>query len=120
MGTRESIDGGDEPVASPWQGLDVARAIGGVAENLAKAGDGGVNAMLEIDENVARPELLTDFLARDELGRALEQHEEDLEGLLLHADAGTTLAEFTGADVRLKNPESDKAWPQRARALHAE
>src|ERR1700732_4490876 len=98
MGSRESIDGSDEPVASTWQRLNVAGAIGGVTKNLAKARDGGVNPMLEIDENVARPELLTDFLAGDELGRALEQHEEDLEGLLLHADAGTALAEFSGAD----------------------
>jgi hypothetical protein len=40
------------------------------------------------------------------LGGAFEQLDEDLKGLLLHADQDPTLAEFSGAELGLKNAQS--------------
>ena len=67
------IHGRNEPVAASWHRFDEPRRVGRVAERLAQAIDDGVQAVLEIDERAIWPEPLTQFLARDEIARSLQQ-----------------------------------------------
>ena len=48
----------NEAVAAAGQGFDVAGAGGGIAEGLANFVDGGVEAVVEVDEGVGGPKLL--------------------------------------------------------------
>ena len=55
----------DEPIAAPRQRLDESRCRRRIAEGFTKSLDGRVQAVLEIDERVFRPELVTQVVACD-------------------------------------------------------
>ena len=74
-------------------------------------GHGGVHSVLEIDKRVCRPKLLPQFFPRHNFVRPLQQHDQNLKGLFLHANPGAAFAEFTGAGVQLKNTEANDARP---------
>ena len=61
--------------------------------------------MLEIHKGVGGPELLVQFLARDDLAGMREQHRQDLKGLFLDFDLQAVLAQLGGAKVNLEGPE---------------
>ena len=52
-----------EPVAAPRQGLDEPRRVGRIPERLAHLTDAEVQALLEVDERVAGPDVLADLAA---------------------------------------------------------
>ena len=101
--------GRDETIATAGQGLDEARAIGGVAQCVAKALDGGVETVVEIDKGVGGPESGAELLACDELTRILQQDRQDLEGLILKLDLLAVFAQFGGGKISLKNAKADGA-----------
>jgi hypothetical protein len=61
------VDGSDETIATASERFDETRIVGGIAERIAEALDGGIEAMLKIDEGVSGPELALQFFAGDEL-----------------------------------------------------
>ena len=62
--------------------------------------------MIELDDGVIGPELLANFLAEHYLTGLLQQHYEDLHGLLPHADANAVLSQFTGADLKFERTKT--------------
>ena len=68
-GSRDSLfelgKGSDETVAAAWEGFDVDGGIGGIIEGFAEFIDGGVEAMVEINEGVAGPETGAKFFPGD-------------------------------------------------------
>ena len=50
--------------------------------------------MFEVDEGAIRPEPLSEFLARDEIARPLQQRRQDLEGLFLQMDLSARLPQL--------------------------
>src|SRR5271165_3035031 len=66
-------DRSDEPVAALGEGFDEAGIVGFVGESVAEFVDGGVEAVLEVDEGVFGPEAFLELLAGDELARVLEE-----------------------------------------------
>ena len=96
----------DEAVAAAGQGFDVAGAGGGISEGLADLVDGGVEAMVEVDEGVGGPEFLLQFFAGDDFSGALEQQGEHLEGLTLQAKLDSALAQFACAEVEFEDSEA--------------
>ena len=67
-----TLDGSDEAVAPPVQGLDEPRIVRVIAERCAQPLNRGVQAVLEIDERPFRPETLAKFFARYDFTRALQ------------------------------------------------
>ncbi len=65
----------------PGKSLDVKRIVGIVAKDSPDLLDALVDALFEIDEGIASPELLLNFIAGDDLARATGQHGEQFEGL---------------------------------------
>ena len=63
--------------------------------------------MVEIHERVRGPELLLQFLAADDLAGVLEQHRQDLEGLLLKPDSQAALAQLAGTKIQLEHPKTE-------------
>ncbi len=78
-----AVDGGDEAVSPPGQGFDEARARCGIAQRLADLVHRGIQAVIEIDKGVGRPDLFAQLIARDHFTGILEQRREDLKRLLL-------------------------------------
>ena len=100
------MDGGDKAVASAGQSLDETGASGRVAEGFADAVDSGVEAVFVIDKGAVRPDCLRDFFASKDFAGALEEHEEDLEGLGVELDPDSLLAKFSGGRVRLEDSKA--------------
>src|SRR6188472_957178 len=81
------MSGGDVAIAASWHRLDERRPVGIVAEGRSHAFDGGVEAVLEVDEGAVRPETVAQFVSSDEVSRTLEQGAQDLERLTLKLEA---------------------------------
>ena len=96
------MHGGDESIAARGKSFDVAWLDGGVAESLPEFVDGCVQPLLEIDERGARPEVLPQFLAADDLTVAVHEKRQDLEWFALEPDPRTGFIEIAGNGVVLE------------------
>ena len=81
--------GTDEAVAAAHDGLHKARLFRVVAEGLADFADGGVDAVLGIDEDFVAPKAFGDFGARDEVAFAGGEEDEQLHWLAFELEAST-------------------------------
>jgi hypothetical protein len=86
MSHRWSGHRSDESVAASGQGLHEPRHIGRVPERVAQPANRGIQAVLEIDERLGRPESLPQLVARHELAGTIEKGRENLKGLLGKVD----------------------------------
>jgi hypothetical protein len=64
--------------------------------------------MFKVNKSVAGPKPAAQLLPRDDLTRPLEQHRKNLERLFLEPNPRATLAQFSGAEVSLENPEANE------------
>ena len=87
----------NEAVAVAGDGLDEPRIFRGVAESLAETHDGGVEAVIEVNKGVARPETFAKLFAADEIAGSFEKDRKNLPRLVLEANAGSVLAQFAGS-----------------------
>jgi len=62
-----------EAVAAQGHGFDEARILWRIAQRLAQLVDGGVQAVIEVDEGVFGPQSLAEVIARDDAA-SLEEH----------------------------------------------
>ena len=69
----------DEPVTTPREGLDVTGGLGRVAQRLPQLPHRRVEAVVEVDERVRRPELLPQLLSGHHLARALQEQGQQVE-----------------------------------------
>ncbi len=106
-GGMQDVDGGDEAVASLGERLDVAGAVGGVAEGFADLVDGGAEGVVEVDDRVTTPEAEVEVFPGDDLSGALEERGQNLKRLRLQLDAETGLPEFAALEVHLEEPEGE-------------
>ena len=97
----------EEAVAAPSNSFDEAGILRGVAEGFTDLVDRLVEPVVEIHERVRGPEFLLKFLATDDLAGVLEQHRQELEGLLLKPDPQAALAQFAGTKIQLENPKRE-------------
>ena len=107
-----SLHRGDETVSAAGEGFDVARAGSRVSESFAHLVDGGVQAVVEVDERVGGPELLLQLFARDDFAGTFEQQRQHLEGLSLQAQLDAALAQFACAEI-----EFEQSKPRDSAAL---
>src|SRR6266566_5954096 len=82
-----------------------------IADVLAQPLHRVVQALLEVNESVCRPDLLLQFVAGNDLARMLQQHLQNLQGLFLKFDLDPALAKFAGTEVRLEYSESSSCSP---------
>ena len=96
----------DEPVSPAGQGFDVARSAGGVSQGFAKARDGVVQAVIEIDEGFGGPDLGAKLLAGHELAGAVQQSCQDLNRLALQAELDAGLSQLGSPEHRAQSYQS--------------
>ena len=60
------FDLSDEAVATSRQSFDVAGFVGRIAQDVTKLFDGTVQAGIEVNKSVSRPEFLAELFARND------------------------------------------------------
>jgi hypothetical protein len=98
-----------EAIPSPGKGLDVTRLAGRVPQDVAQSFHCGINTMVELDDDVVRPEAFPNLLACDDFAWRFEQHPEDQERLLLQPDPAPLFAQFSAPKIERKRPKADIA-----------
>ena len=78
-------------MATPRDRLDEPRRRRRVAERVAELVDDDVEARVDVDERIARPEDRTEILARNQLAGTAHEKAQDLPGLLLQSDSASLL-----------------------------
>lgn len=71
----------DKPVSAAGKRFDVGRHVGGIVQDFAEFVDRGVEAVIEVDEHVARPKEVAELFASDKMAGILDQEGEDFQGL---------------------------------------
>ncbi len=107
-GCRAGRDGSDETVAAFGESFDEAGVVGLVGEGVAEFVDGGVEAVLEIDEGVFGPQAFLELLAGDDEAGVFKEDGENLEGTILELEADAGFAEFAGEQIGLVGAETDE------------
>jgi hypothetical protein len=79
----DAVDRGDKAITPTGQGFDKPRIVGGVAESIPQPFDGGIQAVLEVDEGVGRPKAGLEFLASNQFTGFFQQKIENLQRLVL-------------------------------------
>ena len=101
------LDGHEEPVAAPRKGLDELGGPCRVAEGLADLADAEVQALLEVDERVAGPDVLTDLAPPHHLAAAAGQEGEHLEGLRRQLDDVAVLTQLASPRIELEGSKAE-------------
>src|SRR5581483_11629152 len=89
----------DKAIAAPRHRLNEAGSDRVVSQGEPETADGRVQAVLEIDERALRPEAATQFFARDDLPRVLQERGKNPERLVLERQAKPALAQLPRVDV---------------------
>jgi hypothetical protein len=105
---RILLDGGDKTIAAAWERFDVAGIVRGIAERFTEAHDGGIQAVVEINESVTGPEALLQFLASDHFAAMFEKDGENLAGLFLKFYPNAMFAQFAGAEVEFVRAKAQR------------
>jgi hypothetical protein len=58
--------------------------------------------MVEVDKSVRRPQMSSQLFPSDDRARPLQQHDQNLEGLLLKSYLGSIAAQFPGPEIGLE------------------
>jgi len=99
----------DETISAAGQGLNVFGVLRGIAQHFANPGDGIVQAVVEIDEGVSRPELTPQLLASDEAASTLQQNPKNLDGLTLQAQLHATFPQLSRLEIQFERVETQDA-----------
>src|SRR5262249_11481130 len=115
----------DEAVASTRDRLDKARLIGRLAEGVAQFLNGRVDAMVELDDGVVRPQSQPDLVAQHDVAGMIEHHDQNPDRLLAQLDADAALAQFPRPNIEFEGPKTiETRWrsvghdPRALRAYH--
>jgi hypothetical protein len=84
----------DETVTAFWDGFHEARILGRVPESLSQLHHTIIEAVIEVDKGVARPQAVAQFVAGNYLTWLFEEHGQNLEGLFGKPDAKAILTKF--------------------------
>ncbi len=107
MGADWDLNRRNEPVPAPRHRLHKPRAVGGIIQRLAQPVYGRVQAVVKINEGVARPHPFLQLFASDHLPGGLKQCLQNLEGLLLQSDFHAMFPQLSRAQIHFENVEPD-------------
>jgi hypothetical protein len=90
----------------PGNGLDETWHARIIADGLPQLLDSAVQTVVEINKGVLRPQESPELFPGYEFSGAIQQDGQDLQRLILNADAHSRLAQLTSAEVNLKIAEA--------------
>src|SRR3954471_7709254 len=97
----------NETVTAPWNCLDKARIFGIVVDDRAKFLQDYVETAVEVDISAFWPKPLAEFIAADDLSRALQQRHKHAKRLLLNFDAHAIARQRAASSISLKKAKSE-------------
>src|ERR1700722_17758663 len=97
------IDAFDESISTPRQSLDITRSVCRIPKSCANPRNRIVQAVVEIDESVGRPDLRPKFFSRHQIPGTLQESSQYLQRLALQAQFRSSFAQLTSADVQFEN-----------------
>jgi hypothetical protein len=103
MGTR---NGENETITATMQGFNETWSLDRIAQRSPELCNRDVDGMVKIAEAFLRPDPVPQFLPRDYFAWVLQESSENLKWLLLEFDLDPCLAQLSGAQVNLEDPES--------------
>src|SRR5664279_3331329 len=115
IGGVQWLRGNQESISPASDSFDVSRLSGGVAKRPAKRRDRDVNAVIEIDDGVVRPELLLNLFAGGHLPAPFNQDSQDPKRLFLKQDLATGCipiqrTQLPGFQIELERSETQADW----------
>lgn len=96
-----------EAVAAARDGLNKSRAFCCVAQGLAEAADGVIEAIFELDECILGPKPILKLLSPDYLPGMLEKNQQHLQRLLVQFDSDTLLTQVSRRRIQFEQAETD-------------
>ena len=102
---RTAIFLGDEAIAFAGHGLDEAGMVGIVFQSLANFADGGIDAVLGVDEDFFAPEAVDDFLAGNDVAVFFREQEEQFHGDAFEFQDAAVAPQLEAGAVELKFSE---------------
>jgi hypothetical protein len=88
-------NGSDEAIAFSGYGFDVERLVGRIAQSFPELHNRSIQAVIEIDEGIGRPEMLAQLFARDHLPGVFEQQEQNTRRLFAQLNKGAVAPQFS-------------------------
>ena len=92
-------------VALASDGLHESGLLRVIAQSVSDFSDGGVDAMLGIDKDLAAPEMLGNFISGDELALSLHQQDEQFQRLSFELHRTAATRQFKAATIQPEFPE---------------
>ena len=99
----------EEAISAARQRFHKAGILCRVAQRIAQPLDRGVQAVVEVHERIGGPQAAVEILPGDHFAGTLQQHGQDLKGLLLQANLEAVAAELPGAQVYVKDSKADNS-----------
>ena len=96
------LDHGNEAVSPSGDGLHESRSLGVVLQYLANLADGGVDAVVGVEEDVLAPNPFYDLVTGHELPSSFNQEEQQLHGNSFQLERPAGAAQFVGAHVQVE------------------
>jgi hypothetical protein len=97
----------NESIAAPRRCFHKTRVLRIVPQGLAQPVGRPVEAAVEIDKCVRRPEPLLDLLPRDDFAGAFQQHGKNLKGLFLKFDLESLFPQFASLKIDLEDSKAN-------------
>ena len=88
-------------------GLDEGRFVRRVAKSPANLSNRGVDAGLDVDEDVLAPQPIDDVFAGHQLTSPLDQHDQEVHRLSFEPDRAAAAAQLVAGDVQLELAEAE-------------
>jgi hypothetical protein len=114
---RWQSHGCDKAIPTPGDRLHKSGIVGRITQRCAQLSNCRVQAVVEFDKCVIRPQLLLNFFPGDDLAWPFEQKGQNAKWLALDLDPQATFRENSVSKIGLVSAEPDNAFLQRA-AFH--
>ncbi|HLI63896.1 MAG TPA: hypothetical protein VKV05_10885 [Terriglobales bacterium] len=99
----DSLDRNQQPVATLGDGADVVGLVAGIDQRMAQFLYCSVDAVVELDHRFVGPEPPSNLLAGNNLAVGLDQHAQNLQGLIGKDKAGNVvLAQFSRPKINFE------------------
>jgi hypothetical protein len=107
-GRRDYFDRRDEPIPAARQCLDEARIRRRVVQRVSQAADRVVQAVIEFDERIRRPQRPLQLLAGDDAHRVFDEQLQHPKRLVRHPNPQAALTQLTSVEVSLERAETQR------------
>src|SRR5439155_20913988 len=110
IGAPRHVHFGDEAITTAGVGLDKSRASRRIAQHFANLIERCIQTVVEINEGVGRPELVTQFFSANYDARTFEEEFQTRKRLVLQAEAPSLLAKLAGFEIGFEDSKAHETW----------